>query len=57
MKQRPNLARRVLPTAIALGLLAPAAYTPIALAQQSDELVEEIITIGSRRAERSATDS
>jgi iron complex outermembrane receptor protein len=57
MKQRPNLARRVLPTAIAFGLLAPAGFAPVAYGQQADDIVEEIITIGSRRAERSATDS
>lgn len=57
MKQKPNLARRVLPTAIALGLLAPAAYTPMVFAQDSAQDIEEIITIGTRRAERSATDS
>lgn len=55
MNKRPNLARRVLPTAIALGLLAPAGFTPVAFGQ--DELVEEIVTIGSRRAARSASDS
>ena len=57
MKKRPNLARRVLPTAIALGLLAPAGFAPVAYGQQADELVEEIVTIGTRRAARSATDS
>lgn len=57
MTQRPKMARRILPTAIALGLLAPAAYTPMVFAQQADELVEEIITIGSRRPQRSASDS
>ena len=51
------MARRLLPAAIALGLLAPAAYTPMVFAQQADELVEEIITIGSRRPQRSASDS
>ncbi|NKB33683.1 MAG: TonB-dependent receptor plug domain-containing protein [Pseudomonadales bacterium] len=57
MNKRPNLARRVLPTAIALGLLAPAGFAPVAFGQQADELVEEIVTIGSRRAQRSASDS
>ncbi|MCG8414002.1 MAG: TonB-dependent receptor [Pseudomonadales bacterium] len=57
MKQRPNLARRVLPTAIALGLLAPAGFAPVAYGQQADEIVEEIVTIGSRRPARSASDS
>ncbi|PCJ27986.1 MAG: TonB-dependent receptor [SAR86 cluster bacterium] len=57
MTQRPKLARRILPAAIALGLLAPAAYTPMVFAQQGDTIVEEIITIGSRRPQRSASDS
>lgn len=57
MKHRPNLARRVLPTAIALGLLAPAAYTPMVFSQDATGDIEEIVTIGSRRPERSATDS
>ena len=51
------MARRVLPTAIALGLLVPAGFAPLALAQQADEMVEEIVTIGSRRPQRSDTDS
>jgi iron complex outermembrane recepter protein len=57
MIQRPKMARRILPAAIALALLAPVAYTPMVFAQQADELVEEIITIGSRRPQRSASDS
>jgi len=51
------MAKRVLPTAIALALLAPAAYTPMVFAQQANDDVEEIITIGSRRPQRSASDS
>jgi iron complex outermembrane receptor protein len=57
MINRPKMARRVLPTAIALGLLVPAGFAPLALAQQADEMVEEIVTIGSRRPQRSNTDS
>ena len=57
MVNRPKMARRVLPTAIALGLLVPAGFAPLALAQQADEMVEEIVTIGSRRPQRSNTDS
>ncbi|MDA8921931.1 TonB-dependent receptor [Gammaproteobacteria bacterium] len=57
MIYRPKMARRVLPTAIALGLLVPAGFAPLALAQQADEMVEEIVTIGSRRPQRSNTDS
>ncbi len=57
MIKRPKLARRILPTAIALGLLAPAGYAPMVFAQQANDQVEEIITIGSRRPQRSASDS
>lgn len=56
MTRRPKMAKRVLPAAIALALLAPAAYTPMVFAQQADD-VEEIVTIGSRRPQRSASDS
>ncbi|PCI82129.1 MAG: TonB-dependent receptor [SAR86 cluster bacterium] len=56
MTRRPNMAKRILPTAIALALLAPAAYTPMVFAQQADD-VEEIVTIGSRRPQRSASDT
>ncbi|MFT4886608.1 MAG: iron complex outermembrane receptor protein [Pseudohongiellaceae bacterium] len=55
MFKRPNLAKRVLPAAIALGLLAPAGFAPVVYGQQAD--VEEIVTIGSRRPQRSASDS
>jgi len=56
MTTRPKLARRILPAAIALGLLAPAGYAPMVFAQQAND-VEEIVTIGSRRPQRSASDS
>ena len=55
MFKRPNLAKRVLPAAIALGLLAPTGFAPVVYGQQAD--VEEIVTIGSRRPQRSASDS
>ena len=51
------MAKRVLPTAIALALLAPAAYTPMVFAQQANDDIEEIVTIGSRRPQRSASDT
>ena len=57
MIKRPKMARRVLPTAIALALLAPASYTQMVFAQQANDDVEEIVTIGSRRPQRSASDS
>lgn len=57
MIRRPDSAKKALPVAIALGLLLPLGYAPMSFAQQADELVEEIITIGSRRPQRSAADS
>jgi len=57
MTTRPKMAKRVLPTAIALAMLAPAAYMPMVFAQQANDDVEEIITIGSRRPQRSASDT
>ncbi|MCH8264390.1 MAG: TonB-dependent receptor, partial [Proteobacteria bacterium] len=55
MFKRTKRARLLLP-AIALGMLAPG-YAPMVLAQQADELIEEIITIGSRRPQRSASNT
>jgi len=56
MLKRKKTARLLSP-AIALALMAPAAYAPLALAQETEGIVEEIITIGSRRPARSASDS
>ena len=55
MFKRTKRARLLLP-AIALGMLAPG-YAPMVLAQQADELIEEIIIIGSRRPQRSASNT
>ncbi len=52
-----NKTARLLSPAIALALMAPAAYAPLAFAQEEEGVVEEIITIGSRRPARSASDS
>ena len=58
MTRRPTMAKRVLPTAIALALLAPAAYTPMVLAQDdSDAQLEQIIVTGSRGRPRTVSDS
>lgn len=51
MIKRPNFARRSLSTAVALGILIPAGYTPIAIGQETQ--IEEVVTIGSRRPQRS----
>ena len=50
------MARRVLPTAIALALLVPAAYTPMIFAQDDAQL-EEIIVTGARGRPRTVSDS
>ena len=57
MNKYPGFSRKILPTAVAMALLTPVGYAPMVLAQQADDIVEEIITIGSRRPQRSATDS
>ncbi len=54
---RQRKAARVLSPAIALALLAPAAYTPMALAQQDSADLEEIIVTGARGRPRTVTDS
>lgn len=55
MFKQTKKARLLLP-AIALGMLAPG-YAPMVFAQEANDLVEEIVTIGSRRPQRSASDS
>lgn len=57
MIKRPKFKRGILPSAISIGLLAPMGFTPMAFSQQAEEIVEEIVTIGSRRPARSVTDS
>ena len=58
MIKRPKMSRRVLPTAIALALLAPAAYTPMVFAQDSDDArLEEIVVTGARGRPRTVSDS
>ena len=54
---RQRKAARVLSPAIALALLAPAAWTPMALAQQDSADLEEIIVTGARGRPRTVTDS
>jgi iron complex outermembrane receptor protein len=56
MIKKPKMARRVLPTAIALALLVPAAYTPMVFAQDDAQL-EEIIVTGARGRPRTVSDS
>ena len=56
MTKRPNLAKKVLPTAIALGLLAPTGFSPAALGQDASGL-EEIVVTGSRGRPRTVADS
>ncbi len=54
---RQRKAARVLSPAIALALLAPAAWAPMALAQQDSADLEEIIVTGARGRPRTVTDS
>ena len=54
---RQNKMARVLSPAIALAILAPAVYAPVALAQQDAADLEEIIVTGSRGRPRTVSDS
>ena len=56
MIKRPTFAKRVLPTAVALGLIAPAGFSPAVLGQEADGL-EEIVITGSRGRPRTVADS
>ena len=56
MIKRPNLTKRVLPAAIALGLLAPAGFIPAVQAQEVEGL-EEIVVTGARGRPRTVGDS
>ena len=56
MIKRPNLAKRVLPTAIALGLLAPTGMISAVHGQEAEGL-EEIVVTGSRGRPRTVSDS
>ncbi len=54
---RQNKISRILSPAIALALLAPAGFVPMAMAQQSAEEVEQIVVTGTRGRERTVSDS
>ena len=54
---RQNKMARVLSPAIALAILAPAVYAPVALAQDDAADLEEIIVTGSRGRPRTVSDS
>ena len=45
MIKRPTFAKRVLPTAVALGLIAPAGFSPAVLGQEADGLELSLIHI------------
>lgn len=55
MNKRPNLANRILPAAITLGLLAPVGFAPAVFGQEAD--IEEVVVTGSRGRPRTVTDS
>ena len=54
---RQNKAARFLSPAIALALMAPAVYAPVALAQEDAADLEEIIVTGARGRPRTVSDS
>ncbi|MCY3688069.1 MAG: TonB-dependent receptor plug domain-containing protein [Gammaproteobacteria bacterium] len=54
---RRNKTARLLSPAIALALMAPAVYAPMALAQEDAADLEEIIVTGARGRPRTVTDS
>ncbi len=54
---RKNKTSRVLSPAIALAIMAPAGFTPIALAQQSANSIEQVVVTGTRGRERTVSDS
>ena len=55
MFRMPKIFRFLLP--LSAVVLAATGFAPVAQAQGSDEAIEEIITTGTRRAQRSASDS
>ena len=55
MFRMPKIFRFLLP--LSAVVLAMTGLTPVAHAQGADEAIEEIITTGTRRAQRSASDS
>jgi len=59
MNRKPNLASKLLPTAIALGLLVPAGFIPAVHGQEAADagLLEEIIVTGARGRPRTVSDS
>lgn len=54
---RKSKTSRVLSPAIALAIMAPAGFTPIALAQQSADSIEQVVVTGTRGRERTVSDS
>ena len=57
MNKRPNLASKLLPTAIALGLLVPAGFIPVVHGQEAADGLEEIVVTGARGRPRTVSDS
>ena len=55
MLKMPKIFRFLLP--LSAVVLAAPGFTPVAQAQGADEAIEEIITTGTRRSQRSASDS
>ena len=58
MLNRNKPTRRVLPSAIALSLLLPAGFSPLVLAQDTNNaMLEEIVVTGARGRPRTVSDS
>ena len=57
MNGRPKLAKKLLASAVALGMLAPAGFVSVAQAQEEASGLEEIIVTGARGRPRTVGDS
>ena len=57
MNGRPKLAKKLLASAVALGMLAPAGFFSVAQAQEEASGLEEIIVTGARGRPRTVGDS
>lgn len=54
---RKNKISRILSPAIALAILAPTGFAPVAMAQQSEDSIEQVVVTGTRGRERTVNDS
>lgn len=54
---RKNKINRILSPAVALAILAPTGYAPIAMAQQDEGVIEQVVVTGTRGQPRTVSDS